>query len=80
MQPQDTSRAASEIQREVVRRLGPVARVEMAFVMSQNAREISITGMMDREQTLSYAEARSRLLQRLLGADLYEAAFSRPSA
>jgi hypothetical protein len=80
MQSRDTSPAASEVQRKVHRQLGPAARVEMAFAMSQSAREISITGMMDRDPTLTYPEARARLLRRLLGTELYEAAFSRPAA
>ncbi len=76
MQSRDTSAEASGIQREVHRRLGPAARVELAFAMSQKAREISIAGMMDRDPTLAYAEARDRLLARLLGKDLYRQATS----
>ena len=57
-----------------------LARVEMAFAMSQQAREISIGGMMDRDSTLSYSEAEAKLLRRLLGSELYEAAFSRTLA
>jgi hypothetical protein len=52
----------------------------MAFAMSQYAREITIAGMMDRDPALTHPEARARLLRRLLGAELYEAAFSRPTA
>jgi hypothetical protein len=80
MSSRDTGYAADTAQREVQRNLGPAARVEMAFAMSQRAREISITGMMDRDPTLSYSDARARLLRRLLGEKLYEAAFSQPAA
>jgi hypothetical protein len=80
MRSRDTSNEADTVQREVQRRRGPEARVEMAFAMSQQARELSIAGMMDRDPMLTYSEARSRLLQRLLGPELYEAAFSRPAA
>jgi hypothetical protein len=80
MSSRDTSHAADAVQREVQRQLGPAARVEMAFAMSQRAREISITGMMDRDPTLSDSDARAKLLRRLLGPKLYEAAFSRPAA
>ena len=71
MQSRDTSKDASDVQREIHRRLGPSARVELAFAMSQKAREISIAGMMDRDPTLSRADARDRLLARLFGQDLY---------
>jgi hypothetical protein len=76
MQSRDTTREASDVQRELHRRLGPVARVELAFAMSQKSREISIAAMMDRDPTLSYSEARDRLLARLLGEDLYRRATS----
>lgn len=68
---------ASEIQREAHRKLGPARRVEMAFAMSQEARDIAISGMMDRDPSLSRLEAQARLLRRILGDDLYEAAYSR---
>jgi len=48
--------------------------------MCAEARRISIAGIRRRDTALSEAEARSRLLQRLLGDVLYEAAYERPSS
>lgn len=79
MQSRDTSREASEVQRSLQQKLGPAGRVELAFAMSQQAREISISGMMDRDPRLTYSQARARLLERLIGERLYRAAFSRPA-
>ena len=77
MLPRDTQRAAIDVQRDAYRRLGAAGRVELAFEMSEQAREISITGMLDRDPTLSRSEARARLLRRLFGEDLFEAAYAR---
>ena len=73
----DTSREAREAQREAQRRIGAAARVGLAFEMSAEARRISIAGMRSRDPALSEAEARARLLRRLLGAELYAAAYAR---
>jgi hypothetical protein len=54
--------------------------VELAFEMCAEARRIAIAGMRDRNPALSETEARARLLQRLLGAGLYEAAYGRAPA
>ncbi len=59
--------------------MGPERRAELAFEMSEQAREISIQGIRARDPELSYAEARAKLLRRLLGAELYDAAYP-PSA
>jgi hypothetical protein len=73
----DTSDAARRVQREAQARLGGARRVEMAFEMSAQAREISIAGIRSRHPELSLAEARAHLLRRLLGDELYEAAYRR---
>jgi hypothetical protein len=73
----DTSREAREAQREAQRRIGAAARVELAFEMSAEARRIAMAGMRSRDPGLSEIAARSRLLRRLLGPELYEAAYSR---
>jgi hypothetical protein len=80
MQTRDTSVQAREVQRGVLRGLGAARRVELAFEMSQRAREVSISGMLDRDPSLHPREARARLLRRLLGPDLYDAAYPRPGA
>lgn len=61
-----------------LRRVGPVARVELAFEMSDQARRISVEAMRSRDPQLSEAEARLRLLRRLLGEELAAAAYGHP--
>ena len=77
MTARDTIDAARRVQREAQARLGGARRVELAFEMSAQAREISIAGIRSRHPELSPAEARTRLLRRLLGDELYEAAYRR---
>ena len=77
MAARDTSSQAREVQRAAHRRLGAAGRVELAFEMSAQARQISIAGMRSRDPALSQAEARSQLLRRILGDDLYQAAYER---
>jgi len=48
--------------------------------MSEQARRISIAGILSRNPRMPAEEARSRVLRRLLGADLHEAAYGRDSA
>jgi len=47
--------------------------------MSEQARRISIAGILSRNPRMPAEEARSRVLRRLLGADLHEAAYGRDS-
>lgn len=75
MRSRDTTREALGAQRAAWRRLGPARRVELAFEMSEQAREISIRGALAREPGLTPEEARARLLHRLLGDALYRAAW-----
>ena len=75
MRSRDTSPDARDVQRAAQRRLGPAGRVELAFAMSEQARTVSIQGAMVREPALSPVEARARLLRRLLGDALFEAAW-----
>ena len=77
MAARDTSSQAHEVQRAAHRRLGAAGRVELAFEMSAQARQISIAGMRSRDPELSQVEARSQLLRRILGDDLYQAAYER---
>ena len=51
--------------------------MDLAFEMSAEARRISIAGMRNRDPDLSEAAPRSRLLKRLIGAELYAAAYAR---
>ena len=75
MRSRDTTREALDAQRTAQRRLGPARRVELAFEMSEQAREIAIRGALAREPGLRPEEARARLLRRLLGDALYRAAW-----
>lgn len=77
MRSRDTSPEAHEIQRRTQRAMGPARRVELAFEMSARAREIAIAGMRSRQPGLGEAEARAALLRRLLGGELYDAAWQR---
>lgn len=77
MIPRDTSPEAHAVQREVHRRLGGSRRVELAFEMSFEARRIALAGIRHHNPDLSEAEARSLFLRRLLGEELYTAAYGR---
>lgn len=54
--------------------------MEQAFRMSEQARRISVAGLLRRSPGMSAEEASSRVLRRLLGSKLYEAAYGRDSA
>ena len=75
MTSRDTSSVARATQRAAHRRLGPAGRVEQAMAMSELARTTSIQGILARNPELGPEQARAQLLRRLLGAELYEAAF-----
>jgi hypothetical protein len=73
MTSRDTSRPARDAQVRAQQRLGPAARVELAFEMSEQARATSIAGAISREPGLSPQRARARLLRRMLGDTLFDA-------
>jgi hypothetical protein len=50
--------------------------VELAFEMSEQARAVSLAGVLAREPGLSPEQARARLLRRVLGAALFDAAWA----
>lgn len=75
MPPRDTTPEALAVQRESLRALGGARRVELAIEMSEQAREIAIAGMLARDPGLTREAARARLLRRILGDELYEAAY-----
>jgi hypothetical protein len=76
MAARDTTPGAREAQLAVWRRLGGPGRVELAWQMSESAREISIAGILARSPALSREQARRLLLRRLLGAALFDAAYA----
>jgi len=66
---------AHAAQLRVYSRMGPERRVELAFEMSERARELAIETIRSLAPALSYAEARHLLWRHLLGEQLFEAAF-----
>ena len=75
MRPGDTVAVAREVQRATLRALGPARRLELAIEMSEQARATAIQGIMARQPGLSPEQARARLLRRILGDDLFDAAW-----
>jgi hypothetical protein len=71
----DTSPDAHAAQLAVYARLGPVRRFELGFVLSEQAREIALGGIRARHPELSREAAQRVLWRRLLGAELFAAAF-----
>lgn len=63
------------MQLEALRRMGGAARVEQALSMSEEARRTSIAGLLGRGGAGSAGEARAIVLRRILGDELYEAAY-----
>ena len=77
MPQSDTTPEAREAQLAAYRAMGSARRLQLAFEVSERAREISIDGMMARHPELTWSEARLRVIRRLLGDALFEAAWSR---
>ena len=65
----DSAPDALAAQREVWRRIGPVARVHLAVEISEEARRIALAGVRSREPTVSETELRWRLLRNLYSLD-----------
>ncbi len=82
MGSRDTTPEAREAQLAAWRRLGPAGRVELAWELTEFARESSLAGLLARNPTLSREDGRRMLLRRLLGDDLFDAAFpgAKPSS
>lgn len=72
----DTSEAAARIQREVWARMGPDRKLLLALRMSDDVRELAIEGEMARSPALSRREAERIVIRRMLGEELFEAAYS----
>lgn len=71
----DTSPEARAVQLAVYARMGPARRVELAFELSERMRELAVEGIRARSPELSLAEARRILWRKLLGDELFHAAF-----
>jgi hypothetical protein len=77
MSDRDTSTDARRAQIEALRRMGPERRAALAIELSRSARETALAGIRERDPSLSEEEAQRALFRRLLGEDLYRAAFER---
>jgi len=55
--------------------MGGAARIQQALSMSEQARGMSIAGLVGRGRADSEGEARAIVLRRILGDELYEAAY-----
>lgn len=75
MGSRDTALEAARVQRGVLRAMGPARRLEVAFEISQKARELAMAGILSRNPSLSRAEARHALLRRVLGKSLADDAW-----
>lgn len=69
-QRRDTSLEACGRQRDALRRLDGPTRVQLAFEMSEAAREISRTGIRHRHPDWTHDQVRRALLELLLGPEL----------
>jgi hypothetical protein len=77
MAPRDTLLDARRVQLAVYARLGPSRRAALGYELSELARSVAIEGIRARSPGLSAEAARRVLLRRLLGDDLFEAAYGR---
>jgi hypothetical protein len=77
MLARDTSPEAHAAQLRAYARLGPARRVALAFELSEAAREIAIEGVRARSPGLSRSRAREIGLRRILGGELFDAAWPR---
>lgn len=67
MRPRDTSEKAAAIQEELLDRLGPGGRVELAMRMSNLAREFARAGLRAQRPGLSEAELNRELVRMFYG-------------
>jgi hypothetical protein len=71
----DTTADARAVQIGALRALGGAGRLSQALAMSEQARRISIAGLLGRRPELTPSEARCIVLKRILGEELYQAAY-----
>ena len=76
--PGDTAAESLRVQLEILRRLGPDRRLDIAMRMSDEVREIAMAGIASRHPEYSKQQVRWALFRKLLGEDLFRAAY--PSA
>jgi hypothetical protein len=73
VRPVDTDAAAHEVQMGVYRRIGPEARVRIAFEMSEDVRRMTLDGIRARHPEYDGEQSRRALFRLLLGDDLVRA-------
>ena len=75
MIPADTTLEAARKQFEILRRLGPEARLKIAFEMSDNLRRIVESGVRKRHPDWDEETLRHRILYLMIGKRLYREVF-----
>jgi hypothetical protein len=70
--PADTTIEAARKQFEILRRLGPDARLEMAFEMSDNLRSIVESGVRFRHPDYDEQEIQKEVLRLMIGESLFK--------
>ncbi len=73
--PADTTLEAVRKQFEILRRLGPEARLKMAFEMSDNLRRIVEAGVRGRHPDYNEQKIKQEVLRLMIGERLYREAF-----
>ena len=69
----DTSVEATEVQRQIWRKMSPTERTALAFEMSENARSIAASGIRKRHPEWSRDEVRLELIRLMHGESVYQA-------
>ncbi|HUT30604.1 MAG TPA: hypothetical protein VMX13_12490 [Sedimentisphaerales bacterium] len=71
----DTTIEAARKEFQILRRLGPEARLEMAFQLSDDLRSIVETGVRKRYPDYDEKEVRREVLRLMIGDQLFQEAF-----
>lgn len=71
----DTTPEANAVQRSVWAKMGAGRRLELALMMSDEARELSISGVMARCPHLTRRQAQMEVIRRVLGDVMFNEAF-----
>ncbi len=69
MRARDTTAAARRVQVEALRRLDGPTRLRMALEMSDDSREVTLSGIRQRHPDWKEGEILAELLRMMLGAD-----------
>jgi hypothetical protein len=69
--PADTTPDAARVHLEIIRRLSPERRLELACEMSNNLREVSVSGVRSRHLEYSDEQVRFAVARLMLGDELF---------